>query len=130
MPASKIHRKNNPSVLTEVNMASCSISCVVLASVYVAANIVLAATSKAEGKTLLGSGWWGQVITVDNSTSHCNWEGLICKYDEETLTSLHLCKYPLRTELGKLNSSSLPNLEILNLHCNLYGSIPYELIYF
>ncbi|KAM7508044.1 hypothetical protein LguiA_018497 [Lonicera macranthoides] len=101
----------------------------VLTAIYVAANIVLAPTSKTEAEALLGSRWWGRVITVDTSASYCNWEDIICKDDEETVTSIHPRKYPLRTKLGKLNLSSLPNLEILDLRdCRLYGSIPLLLL--
>ncbi|KAM7511363.1 hypothetical protein LguiB_010238 [Lonicera macranthoides] len=91
----------------------------VLTAIYVAANIVLAPTSKTEAEALLGSRWWGRVITVDTSASYCNWEDIICKDDEETVTSIH----PRKLLLSLANLTKLAYLDIYSN--NISSTIPF-----
>ncbi|XP_059663546.1 receptor-like protein 11 [Cornus florida] len=120
-------------------MASFKYYAVVL--VWIAANIILLAKSsimsKEEAEALLRTGWWGNTIPVDNSTSHCKWEGIACNKLGNVIgidlsmkcRSLNELFYSdLGGELEKLNMSSFPNLASLNLsYCGLNGSIPYEI---
>ncbi|XP_059644676.1 probable leucine-rich repeat receptor-like protein kinase At1g35710 [Cornus florida] len=81
-----------------------------------------------ETEALLRTGWWGNTsIPVDNSTSHCEWDGISCNKLGNVI-GICLSGYYLGGELEKLNMTSFPNLVILNLnYCCLNGSIPHEI---
>ncbi|KAK2972403.1 hypothetical protein RJ640_010840 [Escallonia rubra] len=107
-------------------------SSALLALLWVTAEVVLvsASASSTEAEALLSSGWWGKWIPVDNSTSHCDWDGITCNQAQSVIEiDLHeSCLLGYGAELGNLNFSSFPNLRVLDLSdCGIRGSIPNQI---
>ncbi|XP_074338877.1 uncharacterized protein LOC141677043 [Apium graveolens] len=93
-----------------------------------------------EKEALVSTGWWGNHIPFDSNQQHCSWYGIRC--EEGRVVSIHinyftvhdgvgnyyLTHYEIGGELGKLNFSSFPDLQTLDLSdCELNGSIPYQI---
>ncbi|KAK1381308.1 hypothetical protein POM88_028052 [Heracleum sosnowskyi] len=58
---------------------------------------------------------------------HCSWYGIGCS-EEGRVVSIEIWGYSIEHELGKLNFSSFPYLQTLDLYgCKLNGSIPYQI---
>lgn len=67
---------------------------------------------------------------MDRSTSHCDWDGIVCN-EAGSITSIS-CPRNLyfygEARMDELNLTSFQNLEILNLYCcRLKGTIPFEI---
>ncbi|XP_050271532.1 MDIS1-interacting receptor like kinase 2-like [Quercus robur] len=93
--------------------------------------MVVAAKSSAlelEAKALLESGWWSSNYTTNGSSlSHCAWPEIICN-DGGSVTWIQIYGVDLGDKFRKLNFSSFPNLEGLDLYnTGLQGSIPPEI---
>ncbi|XP_074343113.1 MDIS1-interacting receptor like kinase 2-like [Apium graveolens] len=66
------------------------------------------------------------IIIIFFASKHCNWYGICC--EEGRVVSIKLGNYLIGDELGKLNFSSFPYLQKLDLYyCKLNGSIPYQI---
>ncbi|XP_059651174.1 probable leucine-rich repeat receptor-like protein kinase At1g35710 [Cornus florida] len=128
----------HPSIdlyIVQINMASFKYRAVVV--VLIAAIIMLMATSilskssssTEEAEALLCTGWWGNTIPVNTSTTHCKWKGISCNgFGNVIGIDLSSSYYEVVGELEKLNMSSFPNLLSLDLsYCELNGRIPYEI---
>ncbi|CAK9162888.1 unnamed protein product [Ilex paraguariensis] len=75
-----------------------------------------------EAEALLNSGWWQRNTTT---TNHCEWVGISCN-KAGSVIQIHATDYILTAgaALEKLNLSSFPNLEVLDLsNCRLHGSL-------
>ncbi|KAK3036660.1 hypothetical protein RJ639_030229 [Escallonia herrerae] len=107
-------------------------SSALLALLWVTAEVLFvpASASSTEAEALLSSGWWGERIPVDDSTSHCIWYGITCN-QAKSVTVINLGYSSLlgsEAELGNLNFSCFPNLTILDLsYCGIRGSIPNQI---
>ncbi|KAK1381347.1 hypothetical protein POM88_028091 [Heracleum sosnowskyi] len=85
-------------------------------------------SSSIEREALLSTGWWDFRIFPSNiATHHCKWEGIHCNKAGKVI-SIHLNSFFINDELGRLNFSSFPYLQTLDLSfCDLNGSIPYQI---
>ncbi|KAK3036658.1 hypothetical protein RJ639_030227 [Escallonia herrerae] len=107
-------------------------SSALLALFWVTADVVLvaASASSTEAEALLSSGWWGKMIPLENSPSHCDWYGVTCN-EAKSVTAINLtypCLLGSGAELGNLNFSCFPNLTLLFLSgCGIRGSIPNQI---
>ncbi|KAM7511364.1 hypothetical protein LguiB_010239 [Lonicera macranthoides] len=85
-------------------------------------------SSSIEAEALIASGWWEMVENVTTMSHYCNWEGIICNEAQSVITIQLYTYLDSDSDIGMLNFSSLPNLEILNLtDCKLNGAIPYQI---
>ncbi|KAJ4707479.1 putative Receptor protein kinase [Melia azedarach] len=79
-----------------------------------------------EREALVKSGWWSNLIST-NSSDHCNWIGITCN-SVASVTQINLGGEHITGELGNLNLSCFPNLEVLQLvYNNVSGSIPSQI---
>uniref|UniRef100_A0A166B5P2 non-specific serine/threonine protein kinase n=1 Tax=Daucus carota subsp. sativus TaxID=79200 RepID=A0A166B5P2_DAUCS len=86
-------------------------------------------TSESERKALLSTGWWGNQIPLYNSSrwQHCNWRGIHCS-NAGRILSIDLNGILIGDDLGKIDFSSFPYLQRLDLSCcGLNGSIPFQI---
>ncbi|KAL1804448.1 hypothetical protein ACET3Z_033095 [Daucus carota] len=85
-------------------------------------------TTKTETDVLLSWGWW---YRVSSSTTSCDLIGVKCNKAGRVISIDFTYEYYYEgnfTDLGKLNLSSFPYLQALNLsNCALNGSIPYDI---
>ncbi|KAK1381303.1 Protein kinase domain-containing protein [Heracleum sosnowskyi] len=84
-----------------------------------------------EREALVSTGWWGNQIPFYGASNkqqhHCTWFGIHCS-EEGRVVSIQIHRYSIVDELGKLNFSSFPYLQTLDLsYCGLNGSIPYQI---
>jgi len=125
-----------PSVSISISISNVVVACIFLYGTYLdsAAHFVAAADPSAallrlEAKALLETGWWGSANTSNTSTPPCKWDGITCNVDG-SVTGIEIRGrlYALPDKYLKLNFSSLPNLDSLDLsYNNLQGSIPLEI---
>ncbi|KAL8124494.1 hypothetical protein AgCh_012221 [Apium graveolens] len=83
-------------------------------------------TRETEREALLSTGWWENQISSANT---CNWIGITCSKAGRVISiDLSSKEIYITGELGKLNFSSFPYLQTLDLSGRgLTGSIPYQI---
>ncbi|KAK1381336.1 Protein kinase domain-containing protein [Heracleum sosnowskyi] len=82
---------------------------------------------ESEREALVRTGWWGNQIPLFGIWQHCSWTGIRCS-EAGRVVSITNDGYVIEDELGKLNFSSFPYLQKLDLsYCKLNGSIPYQI---
>ncbi|KAK1383665.1 Protein kinase domain-containing protein [Heracleum sosnowskyi] len=83
-------------------------------------------TKETEREALLSTGWWENQIPLGNT---CNWIGIKCSKAGRVISiDLSSPEIYATGELGKLNFSSFPYLQTLDLSgCGLTGSIPSQI---
>jgi Leucine-rich repeat (LRR) protein len=125
-----------PSASISISISNVVVACIFLYGTYldIAAHFVAAADPSAallrlEAKALLETGWWGSANTSNTSTPPCKWDGITCNADGSVIgIVIHDRLHALPDKYLKLNFSSLPNLDSLDLSSNnLQGSIPLEI---
>ncbi|KAK1384466.1 putative leucine-rich repeat receptor-like protein kinase [Heracleum sosnowskyi] len=81
-----------------------------------------------EREALITTGWWGnQIYPFNASLWHCNWRGIHCS-EAGRIISIGIRFFIIGDELGKLNFSSFPYLQLLDVSsCGFNGSIPYQI---
>ncbi|WOH09442.1 hypothetical protein DCAR_0728899 [Daucus carota subsp. sativus] len=86
-------------------------------------------SSTTEAEALNSLGWWGNQIPLHPKENHCNWRGINCSEAGRVISiDLGSGEYHIGDELGKLNFSSFPFLERLDLgYCGLVGNVHYQI---
>ncbi|KAK0601312.1 hypothetical protein LWI29_023068 [Acer saccharum] len=80
-----------------------------------------------ERKALLNTGWFNNSFANNLPSNPCNWTGIFCNTAgsiTEIDLSNHFSSYDIKGELGQLNFSCFPNLQVLNGSYQLSGNIP------
>lgn len=91
-----------------------------------AANNSSSSLAETEREALVSTGWWENQIYLANT---CDWIGITCSKGGRVISiDLSSKEIYITGELGKLNFSSFPSLQTLDLSgCGLGGSIPYQI---
>ncbi|KAL8106246.1 hypothetical protein AgCh_029871 [Apium graveolens] len=93
-----------------------------------AKNTTTSSSYNSEREALVRTGWWGNQIPIGSNQQHCSWYGIRCEEGRVVSIQIYGIRYYIGDELGKLNFSSFPYLQTLDIYyCGLYGSIPYQI---